>query len=250
MECVLVMPVYNEEECIAHVLSEWHREFQTVFSDFKLIVVNDGSTDNTASILDSLKNKFAELDLIHQTNSGHGEALYTGYSRALTYDANWVFQVDSDNQVQPRDFKALWNAKNNGSHFVMGHRKSRKDSLHRIIISRILRFLVYVIFGCKLQDMNIPFRLIKRSYLKRLMNVLPDDHVFAPNIFLAILASRDGQDLAEIPIFHAERKTGKVSIIKWRLIKACLRSLMELIRFRLNLKSSLEKLCHQSISNI
>jgi dolichol-phosphate mannosyltransferase len=62
-----------------------------------------------------------------------------------------------------------------------------------------------MVFQCVLKDSNVPYRLIKGPYLQRLLNSLPEQP-FAPNIFLSVLAKRDGQELFEIPIGHKERK--------------------------------------------
>ena len=82
---------------------------------------------------------------------------------------------------------------------------------------------------------------MKIDYLKKLLNIVPKD-VFAPNNVLSILALKDGQDLISIPISHKERKTGKISIVKWKLIKVCFKMVKDLILFRLRLPSIIKKI--------
>jgi hypothetical protein len=89
-------------------------------------------------------------------------------------------------------------------------------------------------------DSNIPFRLIKGVFLKKLMDQLPNPEPFAPNIFLSVMAKKSGQELFDIPITHKDRETGTVSIVKWNLWKVCIRSFKELLRFRLELNKKVK----------
>ena len=82
---------------------------------------------------------------------------------------------------------------------------------------------------------------MRRAYLKKLISVLPKG-LFAPNIFLSILAAKDGNDLLFIPITHVERKTGMVFAVKWKLIQVCIRGVKELVSFRLSLRKAMKKL--------
>ncbi|TAG75600.1 MAG: glycosyltransferase family 2 protein, partial [Runella slithyformis] len=77
-------------------------------------------------------------------------------------------------------------------------------------------------------------------YLKKLLAQLPNPEPFAPNIFLAVMASKAGQKLLDIPITHKERLTGTVSILRWKLIQVCIQSFKELLRFRLELNTKVK----------
>lgn len=228
----LVMPAYNEEGCIGDVIRSWLGVFDSLgLAGAKMVVVNDGSRDKTGEILDSLKAGEERLVVIHQQNGGHGAALRHAYDAAVKLDPEWVFQTDSDDQFEAADLKLLWDRRSE-SKFILGRRLERKDARHRLVITRILKALNVLLFGRYIPDVNVPFRLIKGEYLKSLLEKVPPG-VFAPNIFLAVLASRDGQSLMNIPVTHKDRRTGTVSIVKWRLIKACLRCVRELAEFRL-----------------
>jgi len=240
-ELCLVMPAYNEEGCIKEVVEDWLSLLEQVkASSFRMIVVNDGSKDSTGGILDELSKNSSNLEIVHQSNAGHGAALLQAYNKALEYNPAWVFHVDSDDQFVSSDFLRLWERREE-SNFILGKRENRKDDFHRIVISTVMRYLNLILYGAYVADANVPFRLMRGSYLARLLKVLPSD-VFAPNIFLSILARRDGQDVMAIPVQHRQRETGTVSIIRWGLIKACLRSAGELLGFRLSLKHRLAKL--------
>ena len=242
LKCVLVMPAYNEAGCIEKVILAWSKALKTILGTgrFKLIVVNDGSKDDTGKILDLAASKFSELIVIHQKNAGHGPALVNAYSQACNLDTEYIFHVDSDDQFIPGEFSLLWE-KRSSSKFIMGWRKLRQDAFHRHVISAILRTMLFVVFLVHIKDSNIPYRLIERDYLKRLLTQLPPG-IFAPNVFLAVLAARNGQNIMNIPVTHEDRKTGVVSMMGWKLFKICIRSFKELLDFRLTLSSRLEEL--------
>jgi dolichol-phosphate mannosyltransferase len=243
LDLVIVIPVYNESDCIEEVIRIWgdfiHGHF-LANENFKIIVVNDGSKDLTPQILDKLSIELEYLRVIHQKNGGHGNAVLNGYKAAAQMNPNWVFQVDSDNQFLPDDFPKLWKEKAK-SNFILGYRAKRYDDANRLIITRIVRLINLALFGVYIIDSNIPYRLIKGDYLPKLLNVLPG-YPFAPNIFLAVLAKKDGNDLMSIPVTHKERETGQVSIIKWNLLKVCFRTAKELAQLSLGLKSKLKSL--------
>jgi dolichol-phosphate mannosyltransferase len=236
------MPVYNEEACIKNVVEEWLRELRHVLGaeEFKILIINDGSTDRSREILTELEVTEKELIIIDQINAGHGAALVHAYREATQLNAEFIFQVDADNQSKPRDFEKFW-SKRSDSDFLLGWRRARKDAFHRIIISNVLRLLLFLLYGPWIKDANVPFRLMRSSYLKRLLERLPSD-VFAPNIFLALMASRNGQEIHSIPISHEIRNSGRTSLVRWRLLKGCWQSAAQLWKFRMNFSNILLQL--------
>ena len=240
LQLCVVVPAYNEEGCIESVLAGLRDFFAARFEAFNIIVVNDGSRDRSAEILDRLAAADPRIVPIHQPNGGHGNALLHGYTEALALSPEWIFQIDSDDQFAIADFDTLW-AKRDNSRFITGRRVARHDAFHRLVITRVLRYLNTLLFGTLIPDANIPFRLMRGDFLARLLPLIPAD-AFAPNIFLAVLARRSGEELFQIPVTHRDRATGTVSIVRWRLIKACFRSARELATFRCALPRALNTL--------
>lgn len=239
----IVMPAYNEEEVIEVVVEQWTsmltREFPT--DTTRLIVVNDGSRDQTGTILDSIKSRYPKLMVVHQPNGGHGNAVVNGYRQAVAIDSEYVFQTDSDDQFITEDFRKLW-AKRNDSPFILGYREERFDAPARLFITRILRLSIALIYGTYIKDSNIPFRLIRGDFLRKMLGQLPEPTPFAPNIFLAVMAKKAGFNTFDLPITHKERQTGTVSILKWKLLKVCFQSFSELAQFRLDLSRKVKAL--------
>jgi len=236
-DLIVVIPVYNEQDCIEEVIRTWGnflKGYLGSYHSFRIVMVNDGSKDSTPAIIDRVAADVNYLQVIHQKNGGHGNAVLNGYREALKYKPEYVFQVDSDNQFLPEDFPKLWDNRTK-SNFILGFRKKRYDDFNRLIITRIMRTLNLVLFGVHITDANIPYRLIKGAYLADLLADLPGEP-FAPNIFLSVMAKKDGNDLMNIPVTHKERETGQVSIIKMKLLKVCIRSAKELYAFKAMLR--------------
>lgn len=227
---VAVMPVYNEAECLADVVAEWVEPLRVVRG--LLLLVDDGSTDATPQVLASLRERFfPTVRLMHQKNQGHGAAVRAGYERALThYSADWVFQTDSDGQFPASAFPDLWAAHlgHPRAKLVVGHRAVRHDPLVRLIITRLLRWSLLLGFGLAVPDANCPYRLLEGRWLGRALPRIPRD-TFAPNIFLSLLAAREGV-LHSMEIPHVARQTGSVTINR-RLLSVCARNVSDLIRF-------------------
>jgi glycosyltransferase involved in cell wall biosynthesis len=193
-------------------------------------VVDDGSHDKTGEILDGLAKDEPRLKVIHQANTGHGGALLRAYSAALAHQPEYVFHVDSDDQFRPEDFRKLWDRRAE-SPCILGYRAVRRDALHRLVITRFLRMALLLMYGEYIKDSNIPFRLLKADFLRQALEVIPAS-TFAPNILLAVIGAQAGANLMNVPVSHSDRKTGKVSIVHWKLIKVCHRSVKELLAFR------------------
>jgi glycosyltransferase involved in cell wall biosynthesis len=198
-----------------------------------MIIVNDCSTDSTPAILDRLA---AELDCIRvitpPRNGGHGKALRLAYENARK---SLVFHTDSDYRFDPKDFWKLYE-ETGANDLVIGYRAVRHDPLPRLVITNILRLSNIVLFGFNLKDANSPFRIIRKECLDACLGVVPPG-VFAPSIMLAVAARRMGYKVKEIPVTHLPRLTGEVSIKKWKLLKACMRSLYQNYELRNKLGS-------------
>ena len=232
-QLTLVIPCYNEEGCIELVIRDWVKTISSRVRDFEIVVVNDGSRDQSGQILDKLALEIPELRIIHQPNAGHGAALRNGLEHA---GGEWIFHVDSDNQFLSSDFWKLWDLRSNYE-YICGIRTHRHDPFHRLLITRLVRIMIFLYFGTSISDANIPYKLVRKTELNQLLNLIPSN-VFAPSIFMAVTAARFFR-FKEIPVTHLSRKTGTVSIMRLNLAKACLRCARELIAFRSTLWNTL-----------
>lgn len=226
--CIAVMPVYNEQDCIAQVALEWLACLETIGG--RLLIIDDGSRDRTPAILQRLALQHPCLSFLTQANAGHGAAVLAGYRHALGEGCEWVFQVDSDGEMPASLFPAIWNARHSAP-FVLGARVNRGGHPLRLGLSTIHRHLLHAIFGVSLRDPNIPFRLMRAAELKQLTGALPPG-LFAPNVFLSLMAARRGWLAYGPDVPLAPRAGGIPSIRGWRTAKIAARCTRELLGFR------------------
>jgi dolichol-phosphate mannosyltransferase len=226
----VVIPFYNEEKSILRVVNEWISILNT--KDMDLILVNDGSVDNSIKILKKIKKKYKNLFIINKKNGGHGSAIIKGYSYAVKKPYSFVFQTDSDEQFISKNFRKIWNQKNKKFDLILGNRKIRHDPLIRIILSRfILNPLLKSYFGRKTIDPNIPYRLIEINFLKRFLATINKNYV-APNILMTLFSKKKHS----IVIDHFQRETGELSWSITRLFKFGLKLLFDLNDYKKKLK--------------
>ncbi len=209
-DLAIIIPVYNEEDNIGKVINDWKKILPK--RKFDIIVMNDGSRDNTKIILNKIIKKNSNIKLINKLNGGHGETIYLGYKYALKKKYKFIFQVDSDDQFSPLDFKKLWKLRNNSFDIIMGNRFNRKDPFVRIFLSKIvLRLFFLIYFKKKVMDANIPYRLMKKEFLNNFIRKSSKKYI-APNILMTLYAKK----IISLKVRHFQRSKGD---IKWSLSK-------------------------------
>ena len=228
----ILIPAYNEEKSINECVDNWS-SININIDKFDIIIANDGSTDSTLKILKEKKISVKNLIILNQNNSGHGPTIINLYKYALKLNYEYIFQTDSDNQFLVSDFYKLWEEKENFD-FICGKRSNRKDKFHRLLITKILKILIFLIFFKNLPDVNSPFRLFKSKNLTNFFKIIKNNCLI-PNIFLSIYASKKYK-IKFIDVEHLERKEGTVSILGLKLINFCIISFFQFISFRFRIK--------------
>lgn len=224
-ELALVMPVYNEAECIAAVIEKWHAALKACTSSFVMIILNDGSKDDTEQRLEAFWGR-PDFAIVNKSNSGHGPTILQGYDLACEA-ADWVFQTDSDDEMPPDTFAELWRARADHD-LLLGVRANRRQNAARWVITRVSRLATRVLFGAGVHDVNTPYRLMRASALKPLLSLIPRD-TFAPNVIISGLAARRGWRVFEWPVPYQGRKSGVVSIVRWKLWRAAFRAFRQTV---------------------
>src|SRR5690606_20556417 len=130
-----------------------------------ILIVNDGSADNTAAVADELARTYPEVRAIHHpANRGYGGALRTGFASA---SKELIFYTDGDGQYDPAELAALWPHMTDEVDLVNGYKISRSDPWHRIVIGRIYHHTVKLLFSLRVRDVDCDFRLMRRSIFDR-----------------------------------------------------------------------------------
>lgn len=231
-ELALVMPVYNEEECIVAVVHAWRDELSRLGIDFLMLILNDGSRDNTARQLARFETD-DRIRVIDKENSGHGPSILLGY-RLAESQACWVFQTDSDDEMSPRHFHELWRRRDRYD-ALFGARHNREQGAGRKFITQVSRMTVRLLFEAGVKDVNTPYRLIRSPLLKQIVDIIPPD-TFAPNLVISGAVAMAGGRILNLPVPHQGRRTGSVSIVKWKLWSAARRSFFQTVKLSASFK--------------
>jgi len=183
----IIIPVYNEEKNIFKLLKEWLKVVPKYHKNkYKIFVINDGSTDKTHKEIYKIRNK--SIYYIKQKNIGHGNSCLKGYKLAIKKNFDLIFQIDGDNQCDPKFFK----------HFiqlikkkdaVFGYRNKRDDGFIRKIFSFVLSLLIFFRTFTFVKDSNVPYRIIKKKVLEKVIDDIPSK-VMLKNVYLSYLIQR------------------------------------------------------------
>ena len=197
-------PAYNDSGTIASLVITAIRTARRLTPNYEVIVVNDGSADGTADILDELAKIYAQFRVVHHPqNRGYGGALQTGFQTA---SRELVFYTDGDAQYDPSEMDVLWRRMADDVDLVNGYTISRSDPLHRILIGRIYHHLVRLLFGLKVRDVDCDFRLMRRSIFETV-------HLERSSGVICLEMMKKIQDagfrIAEVPVHHYHRAYGK-----------------------------------------
>lgn len=227
--CV-VMPVYNEEEAIGSVLEKWSAALDELAIDYEIRPYNDGSKDNSLEVMRCAARRIGHgISVRDKPNGGHGNTILTGYREAANDGFDWVFQVDSDDEMGPEKIGELWTRRKNYD-FLVGIREGREQVLARKIVSLVSRLCVRFFYGKSVRDVNVPYRLMRVSAFRDFFERIPLS-TFAPNVLLSGLAVRHGLRSFEIGVPCRRRATGRASLGKWGLVKASVRGFWQTVAF-------------------
>jgi dolichol-phosphate mannosyltransferase len=232
LQLFAVMPVYNEAPSIAAVVEEWMEAFARADIRFRLMAINDGSTDETLVILKMLQERYdGRLAVLDKKNSGHGRTCRLGYETALQQGAPWILQIDSDGQCDPTFFPQFLSLRDEAD-CIFGLRVVRDDGISRRLISVACRMLASVVTTRDLKDANVPYRLIKSDVLRRALHIIPPDFDLQ-NIALTLALRRDASlRWAYVPIRFRKRAGGSASINFANIIRMGTRMLFEIRRVK------------------
>lgn len=206
-------PAYNDSGTIASMVIRAVRAASELTPDFEVIVVNDGSSDATAEIADELTRTYPHVRVVHHpANRGYGSALQTGF-RSATKDL--IFYTDGDAQYDPAEIALLWAKLTPGADLVNGYKISRSDPLHRIVIGRLYHYIVSILFGLRVRDVDCDFRLMRRAIFERIQL-----EKTSGVICLEMMKKIQDADfrIVEVPVHHYHRAFGKSQFFNVRRI--------------------------------
>ncbi len=207
----IFFPAYNDSGTIASLVITALRTARRLTPDHEVIVINDGSKDGTAEILDELASIYPQVRVVHhEKNRGYGGALRSGFATA---SRELVFYTDGDAQYDPAEMEALWRRFDDSIDLVNGYKISRSDPLHRVIIGRIYHHTVKLLFGLTVRDVDCDFRMMRRSIFER-VHLEKNSGVICLEMMKKITDA--GFRIAEVPVHHYHRAYGKSQFFNFK----------------------------------
>ena len=218
-----MFPCYNDAETIGGLVDDVHTALTGHADEVEVIVVNDGSSDGSREVLDSLAAERAWLRVIHhERNRGYGGALISGFEAARL---EWIFYTDGDAQYDASEAALLAPLATDEVDVVQGYKLGRGDPLHRKVIGRVYHHVVKVLFGLPGRDTDCDFRLFRRSLIE-------GRPLTSTSGVICVEMMRSFRDqharFVEAPVHHYARPSGKSQFFRVPAVARSARQLLQL----------------------
>ncbi|NDF31966.1 MAG: glycosyltransferase family 2 protein [Acidimicrobiia bacterium] len=214
-------PCYNDAKSITKMVEDVRSGLIRVVNDFEIIVVNDGSKDDSKSVLKELQERIPELRVIeHETNRGYGGALISGFTNSTK---QWIFYTDGDAQYDATEILVCTDAVTVTTDVVQGFKIGRGDPFHRRVIGRVYHHLVKFLFRLPVRDTDCDFRLIRRSVMDDI-SLVSTSGVICVEMMHSL--KRVGARFHEVGVSHHHRPHGRSQFFR---LPAIVRSAIQLV---------------------
>jgi glycosyltransferase involved in cell wall biosynthesis len=215
----IIIPAYNEAENIPLILPEviaFAKE-----NSFLVIVIDDGSKDNSWEILEGFSQENCLKILRNKVNRGYGGALKRGIEEAGT---EFVIMVDADGQHRLADVKKLFaRIRETDADMVIGSRKGQQGKWFRSLGKTLIRFIAKILMDVPVYDINSGMKIFRTELGKKYLHLYPDSMSFSDIICLVFISNR--HKVLEEPIVVEKRKGGKSTIG----VKTAFQTVMEIL---------------------
>jgi dolichol-phosphate mannosyltransferase len=200
----VIIPIFNEEENIPYIVEELESVMERYNNLWELVLVDDGSTDNTQGVIQHLLQSKPFMRCIKlKKNSGQTSAFIAGVKNAR---GNWILSLDGDGQNDPQDIPRLIDACRNGVteyDLVTGIRQKRQDLFYKRFIGKAANYIRGLILNDKVSDTGCSLKIYRKKSLEEIP-VFNGMHRFLPALFQI-----EGFRYTQIPVNHRQRKCGK-----------------------------------------
>lgn len=218
----VVFPAFNEAGNIQHTVESTRHVLPTVTESWEIIIVNDGSRDQTGLICDDLARQYREVRVVHHpVNKGYGAALKSGI---LAARHELVFFSDSDGQFDLRELPQLL-AWTENYDIVAGYRAKREDPPHRLLNAWGWNMMVRLLLGIRVRDIDCAFKVFRRGVFDRIQIYSVGAMV---NTEILAQATRFGMKTKEVPVTHFPRRYGKSTGANLKVVLKAFRELFRL----------------------
>ena len=217
-------PAYNDALSLPGLIERTFKTLNQLELDYEVIVVNDGSKDNTAEVLEQLQRDWGrKLRVVtHEQNRGYGGALRSGFQAA---SKELVFYTDGDGQYDVGELPLLLAQLTPGIGLVNGYKLQRQDPWHRIVIGKIYNWFARLMFGIRIRDIDCDFRLIRRELVENLRLESTSGTIC---VELVRKIEISGCGVAEVGVHHYPRLHGRSQFFRWKSLLTTLTQLSRL----------------------
>ena len=223
----IFFPCFNEEKNVPIMINQALKILPELAKKFEIIVINDGSTDQTRLVTERLAKQYSQVKLVnHQQNQGYGATVRTGFS-ACQYD--WIFFTDGDAQFDLKELKSFV-AHTQNYQVILGFRKQRADGFKRALFAKMYKFYIDILFRVYVKDVDCAFKLIKADVIKDLEFL--SNGAFISSELLYKLKKKKVQ-FKQLPVNHYQRQHGKSTGANLRVIAI---GLLEPLKLYLKMK--------------
>ena len=197
-------PCFNDEKTIAPLIIEAAAQLRQLTDDYEILVVNDGSRDGSAAVLETVASRVDRFRIVtHDRNMGYGAALRSGFAHATK---ELVFYTDGDGQYDVKELPLLLMLLTDDTDFVNGMKMMRQDPPYRVFAGNLHRFVTRWTFWLPIIDVDCDFRLIRRSVLDTISLTSNSGSIC---VELVKQAQRAGAQFREVSIHHYPRQFGE-----------------------------------------
>ena len=218
-----VFPCYNDAATIGGLIDDVHEALSPLVPEVEVIVVNDGSADDSRATLDKLALDRPWLRVVHhETNGGYGRALLSGFATAQN---DWIFYTDGDAQYDAREAALLVPLATDDIDLVQGYKIGRGDSWYRKLIGRVYHHVVKLLFRLKVRDTDCDFRMFRRQLIID-RPLLSTTGVICVEMMRSF--DRAGARFVEIPVHHYFRPSGRSQFFRVPAVARSARQLLSL----------------------
>jgi glycosyltransferase involved in cell wall biosynthesis len=216
-------PAYNDAPSLPGLIEKTFDALEEHVTDYEVIVINDGSADKTAEVLQDLCRRYAPYMRVvtHEQNRGYGGALRSGFAAA---GKNWVFYTDGDGQYDPSELPHLLSLVRSDTGLVNGYKLERHDPAHRVWIGSTYNFCARLLFRIKIRDIDCDYRLIRRDLLERIRLTSTSGTIC---VELVRKIELTGCGVVETGVRHYPRLYGRSQFFR---VKSLFKTLLELVR--------------------